>query len=189
MLLRSVIEKLNENLTGLVDGIKTFGLAQSVIRTVGSDEEMFPGVIGKDGEIEYVGIDFDDKVRLYHRNAGITTSRSTQQAFGDSFSDVVNTYQMAMIVAIDHKRSNLYPEDLFLLIQANIPDRVDGISDYKSVYLNTTNVIMNSQLVFAAEYAGVDIKLPAEKSLFQINYTIQSTFKKDCFKKCPEGCS
>lgn len=188
MLLREFINKINQEFEKMVPGIKTFGLAQSVVRTVGSEEELLPGVVGKDGEVTYVGIDDVDPVRIYHRVAGLNTTRVTnRQGFGDALGDLVNTYQMAMIVFVNNKATKLYPEELFLYLQSNIPDGLK-IEPYKTVFIRTTNVILNSQVVFRAEYAGTAFRLPEQLSLFQINYVIESTFKKECFAKCPEDC-
>lgn len=188
MLLRSLIGELNQKFEGIIPGLKAFGIAQSIVRPMGSEEELLPGVADINGEITYVGIDDTNPVSLYHRIAGVTTSRVTnKQGYGDGYSDLINSYQMAMIVFIDHKKTKLFPEELFLFLQANIPDAIKS-DPYKTITLRTTNVILNSQLIFRAEYAGTAFKLPVEKSLFQINYVIESTFKKDCFAKCPEDC-
>jgi hypothetical protein len=187
MLLHSFIEKLNSNISEMIPGMKVYGLARTVTRKQGSESQTLPCVVSKDGEATYIGIDNDFSVIVYHRNPSITTGRSTRPGTGDGLSDLVNTYQMAMIVFIDHEKAKLYPEELFLFLQANIPDAIK-FDPYKTIFIRTTNIILNSQLVFAAEYAGTDFFLPAEKSLFQINYTIESTFKKDCFAKCPEDC-
>lgn len=187
MLLRDFINKINEDFKGLIPDMKVYGLAQSVIRTRRSEEELLPAVIGKDGEMTYVGIDDVDAVRIYHRMAGITTRLSTVKGTGDDHNAIVNTYQMVMIVYIDHKRSKLFPEELFLYLQANMPDGIKS-PPYSLINVRTTSVITNSQLVFRAEYGGTEFKLPAEKSLFQINYTIEVTHKKGCFSKCPSDC-
>lgn len=184
MLLRNYISQINKNFSGLIPGIKVYGLAQSVIRETSSGEELLPGIVDQDGEITYVGLDDEDPVRLYHRLAGLTTGRITGQGYGDNHNDIVNTYQMVIICYINHKRSKLFPEELFLYLQANIPDALK-VEPYKTITIKTGNVIFNSQLVFRAEYAGSDFKLPAEHSLFQINYTIETVFKKNCFEKCP----
>lgn len=187
MLLRDFIKKINQEFEKLVPGIKTFGIAQSVVRTVGSEEELLPGIVGKDGEITYVGIDDVDPVRIYHRIAGLTTTRKPTQGYGESLSDIINTYQMVMVVFLNNKATKLYPEELFLYLQSNIPDGLKA-EPYKTVFIRTTNVILNSQVVFRAEYVGTAFKLPEHLSLFQINYVIESTLKKECFAKCPEDC-
>ena len=91
------------------------------------------------------------------------------------------------IVLLPESVTKIFPEELFLFLQANFPEEIRS-NPYKKVFIRTTNVILNSQQIFSAEYAGSNFLLPAEKSLFQINYTIESTFKKDCFAKCPEDC-
>jgi hypothetical protein len=188
MLLREFIVKINETFSGLIQGIQTYGLAQSIVRTRGEEFELFPGVVGKDGEVTDVTIDDSKPVIIYHRNSGITTQNITRQGFGDDKSDLMVTYQMAMIVFVNHKKTKLYPEELFLFLQANIPEALKVTSPYKSVFIRTTNVILNSRLVFAAEYSGTQFSLPESMSLFQINYVIESTFTKNCFAKCPEDC-
>lgn len=169
-------------------GIKTFGLTQLVVRTSGSVEEKLPCEIGLDGECKYVGPDDVDKVRIYHRNTGITTSRSASQGYGNAQSKIVNTYQLFMVVYIDHKRTKLYPEELFLYLQSNMPEEELKRTPYDKVSIRTTNVILNSQQIFQAEYPGTEFKLPPGNSLFQVNYTIETTHKKECFAKCPEDC-
>lgn len=187
MFLRSFIKMLNDNLTEFIPNLKTFGLAQSIVRTVGSEDELFPGVLNIEGEIEYPGINDVNQMQIYHKIAGVTTTRSTRQGTGDSANDIVNIYQMSIVGFVNTKISKLFPEELFLYIQSNIPDAAK-IEPYKYVSIRTTNVILNSQLVFRAEYSGSRFVLPAEMSLFQINYVIESTFKKDCFVKCSDNC-
>lgn len=188
MFLREFIKKLNEKFTGVVSGIKVFGIAQPVIRTGSVDsEELLPGVVDLNGEITYVGIDDIDPVRIYHRIAGMQVTRSAAQGHGDAESDVINIYQMALIVYINHKRTKLLPEELFLYLQANMPDGIKS-EPYKEIRVRIANVITNSQVVFRAEYGASEYKLPAEQSLFQVNYTIETKFKKACFEKCPTDC-
>lgn len=188
MFLREYIKKLNQDLQGLISGIKVFGIAQPVTRPgEGDTEELLPGEVDQDGEITYVGIDDVDPVRIYHRIAGLLVTRATNQGYGEAESDVVNTYQMAMIVYINHKKTKLYPEELFLYLQANIPDAIKS-EPYKNIKVRIANVITNSQVVYRAEYGASTYKLPAEQSLFQVNYTIETRFKKDCFVKCPTDC-
>lgn len=188
MLLRSFLNKINETIIGILPDTKVFGLAQSIVKTSGNEKETLPGVVGKDGEIEYVGIDDVHAVRIYHKVSGITSSRvTTRPGFGDDQNDVVNVYQMSMIVFIDHKKTQLFPEDLFLFLQANIPDGLK-VSPYKKILISVTNSNFNSRAIFESEYVGVEFKLPENKSLFQLNYTIESVFSKNCFVKCPQDC-
>lgn len=182
MPLNSFISAINEKLSGLVSGSKVYGIAQSVQR----GSETLPATISKDGEYTYVGLDDVSPVIIYHKNIAITVSRSTnQKGFGNELPDLINTYSLNMIVYIDHKRACMTPDDFFLFIQANFPD---GIKEepFSFIRVNITSVILNSAQVLKTEYEGSEFKLPPEKSLFQINYNIETTFKKKCFEKCPE---
>lgn len=164
-------------------------LLKALLEQGGGEVELFPGVVEKDGEVTDVTIDDTKPVIIYHRNSGITTQNVTgRQGYGDGKSDLMIAYQMAMIVFVNHKKTKLYPEELFLFLQANIPEGLVVKQPYKSVNIRTTNVILNSRLVFAAEYSGIAFSLPESMSLFQINYVIESTFTKNCFAKCPEDC-
>jgi len=187
MLLRKSIGEINKSLSGIFQGLKTYGLAQTAYRQSGDQQERFPQVVDLDGEGKYVGIDDTESVIVYHRITGLTTGRTNRQGYGDGHSDLINTYQMAMVVFHDQKKTKMFPEELFLFLQANFPEEIKS-DPYKNIFIRTTTVNLNSQQIFSAEYAGTTFFLPAEKSLFQINYTIESTFKKDCFAKCPEDC-
>lgn len=187
MFLRDYIDQLNTDLGKIIGGTKVYGLAQPIVRTVGSEQELLPGVVNRKGEIEYVGVDGDLPVIIYHKNSGVQVRVSAQKGVGDNQNDLINSYQMAMVVFINVQRVRLYPEEYFLYLQANMPTELK-IQPYKQLLIRMTNVILNSQLVFQAEYGGTQFTLPPSMSLFQINYTIESTFSKSCFAKCPDNC-
>lgn len=188
MLLRSVIGALNEKLKEVIPGLNAFGLAQTVVRTRGNEEERLPVQVNLKGEGVYVGLDDKDKVRLYHRLSDVTTSVITQGATGDDVGLIQNVYRIAMIVYCNNNRIKIFPEELFLYIQSSLNEMVKPFDPYRLISIRTINVIFNSQLVFTAEYSGAAFKLPPESSLFQINYVIESRHKKNCFAKCPEDC-
>src|SRR6476620_300376 len=177
MLLRKAINEINASLSKVFKGMKLYGLAQTAYRQNGDQQDKFPQIVDLDGEGKYVGIDDTDPIIIYHRNTGLITGRTIRQGYGDGFSDLVNTYQMAMIIFQSQELTKLFPEELFLYLQANFPEDIKS-HPYKTIFIRTTNVILNSQQIFSAEYAGANFLLPAEKSLLQINYTIESTFKK-----------
>ena len=185
MPLRSFIDMINVPLQDLIKGSKVFGLAQLVIRTSGTVQEILPGIVDLKGDIQYAGLDDVSSMRIYHRNTGITTAIATGKGFGDAGNDLINTYQMSMVVFSDQQKVKKFPDELFLYLQANIPEFIK-LEPYKTIAIKIGSVILDSKTVFDKEYAGTDFKLPAEKNLFQINYTIESTFKKGCFQKCPD---
>lgn len=181
MPLNSFISAINEKLSSLIPGIKVYGITQSVQR----GSETIPATVNKDGECRYVGLDDTYPAIIYHKNTAITTVRSARQGRGDEYSDLINTYSLSMIVYLDHKRSCLLPDEMFLFLQANFPDAIKE-DPFSLIRVNITSVILNSAQVLKTEYEGIELKIPPEKSLFQVNYNIETTFRKKCFEKCPE---
>ena len=188
MSLGKFIEIINKPLEKIISGVRVYGIAEPVARTSGSEVEILPGVISNNGEIKYVGIDDLESVIIYHKANALGVRLSTiKKGFGDDPNAFVNAYSMSMIVYIDRSKTKLRPEEFFLFIQANIPFEIKE-QPYKSIFTQINTVILNTQTVYDSEYKGTKNPLPANHSLMQINYTIESTFDKNCFEKCPEDC-
>lgn len=184
MALNKFIEIINKPLLGLVQDIKVYGLAQAVVRGT----QTMPMVVDKDGEMHYVGPDDLQSVIVYHKVGNVSVVLSqTVRGVGNENNALINRYPMAMIIYLDQNKTKLLPDELFLYVQANMADFIP-LSPYSLVSVTINNVILNGQQVFDSEFTGVD-PLPANQSLMQINYTIESTFKKKCFEKCPEECN
>lgn len=188
MSLNKFIETINKPLEKLISGIKVFGLAEPISRTQGAVTEIIPGIVGNDGEIKYVGPDDLQTVIVYHKVSGIVTRlTNTLPGYGREFNGLQNAYGLSMIVWLDRKKTNLRPDELFLYIQANLTGKIDQ-EPYNQVLVNINSVILNGQQVYDSEFKGVENKLPANQTLMQINYTIESAFRVKCFEKCPEEC-
>lgn len=184
MPLSKFITRINESISGLVTGLKVYGIAEPIARGT----EVIPGIVENDGEIIYVGVDDLQSAIIYHKVNALSTRLSpVVKGVGDSPNGIQNAYGISMIVYIDRKKIKMRPEDFYLFISANIPYQL-SIAPYNLVLIQINSVILNSQTVYDSEYKGVERRLPANHSLMQINYTIESTFKKDCFAKCPEDC-
>lgn len=180
MSLSKLIQEVNEPLIEcLPDGV-VYGLAQSMVRKVGTELETLPAVVNHDGEGKYVGVDDDFGVIVYHKSLSIVCREV--KGHGD-FNDIVNTYTNCMIVYLDRKRLSIRADQLLLLIQAVFPSTIK-LPPYKTVAIKFASVIMDDIAVFASEYKGTSFSLPAEKNIFQINYGIEATFSKNCFKDC-----
>lgn len=188
MPLNKFIQEINKPLEKLLSGIKVFGIAEAISRTRGETVEVFPGVVGNDGEIKEVTPDDVESVLIYHKANALATALSTLvRGVGDQPNAFVNAYAMSMIVYVDRKKTKLRPDELFLYIQANLPFQIKQ-EPYNIILTRINTVILNSQQVYDSEYKGVQNRLPANQSLMQINYTIESTFHQNCFEKCPEDC-
>lgn len=183
-MLEQVIDHINKELVKLFEskpGSKVYGLAQSMIRMKGTTPELLPALVDSKGEGKYIGIDDKSPIITYHKTNSISTRLDESKGNGDSLGKVVNTYAQTLIVYLNRKRVNILPDELYIKIQAVFPESF-SLSPFQIV-IRFTNVILNSTQVLAAEYQS-DIKLPPEASLFAINYTIESAYKKGCFEKC-----
>jgi hypothetical protein len=188
MPLSKFIEAINKPLENLVSGIKVFGIAEPISRTTGTVTEIIPGIVGNDGEIKYVGVDDLNSVIIYHKASALGVKPSTvRKGYGDEPNNIVNAYAMSMIVYIDRSKVKMKPDEFFLFIQANFPFQIEE-TPYSLILTQINTVILNSQAVYDSEYKGAENRLPANHSLMQINYTIESTFRQNCFEKCPEDC-
>lgn len=163
-----------------------YGVAQSIPRIRGSVSETIPGVVDRNGDIEYVGIDDKYSLQVYHKLTLITVERTTTTGgYGDDLSDTKNTYALSAYVYHDVKRTAA-TSDIFLRLQNQFPQTL-AAHPYKSIYVRLASVILNSDTLFAQEYKGSAFKLPPTGILFQLNYTIESSFERGCFEKlCPE---
>lgn len=188
MSLNKFIEVINKPLENIISGIRVYGIAESISRRVGTTVEIIPGIVGNDGEVKYVGIDDLDSVIIYHKANALGVRLSTiKKGIGDEPNAFVNAYSMSMIVYLDRKKAKMRPDQLFLFIQANLPFLIKQ-EPYRQILTQINTVILNSQAVYDSEYKGTENPLPANHSLMQINYTIESTFDQNCFEKCPEDC-
>ena len=181
-MVNSVLNDIVESLQGLYSkwpGAKSYGIAELVRR----GEGLVPGVVDDKGEIKYVGPDDTRPVISYHRLTGLNSTVAA--SYGNRLGDVVNTYSITLVVWMDRTKTKMSQDQMLLYIQANTPDFLKATTLSKKVIVRFTGAILNSQTVFNTEFAGTEFRLPAEKTMFQINYTLQVQFDKSCLKECP----
>lgn len=173
-------------------------MAQSIHNTVclinNSLENSFKGAkfygiatpVGKEGKYQPIvkerSVSFDDSyaMQVYHKVNGLTISY--KKGFGRE-TDTVNTFAMSAIVFNNEKKTKLRSDELAIIIQSLI----SNITTAESI--TPTNIILNSEAIFSAEYRGHIYALPEYMSLIQFNYTIALTYKGRCFEICPEDFS
>lgn len=173
---RDIVTELNKSLTWLPSGYEANGIAELLLR----DEVTIPVINDR-----YVGIDDIYPVRIYHRLNSMTSSIRPGTGMGRSAGDQVNTYQLSMVVFLDRPKSDLYPDEFLLFAQANTPERLT-MEPYKSIVTTFGSAVFDSQLVYRQEYVNSDTyKLKEDQYFFKINYSIETTFSKGCFKRCP----
>lgn len=186
MSLPAFISAINDHLAGSLPagkGCRLYGLGQSILRKIGSEEQLMPCVMDNNGEYKYIGVDDLDTVALYHKCTSVSTQVKATNAVGDELGDLVDTYTNSIVIYLDRTKARISEYDLLLHIQSNMPTGFKA-QPYKNNIVRLTGANMNSRAIFEREYKGTTTALPAEKVLFEINYTIESIFKKNCFDKC-----
>jgi hypothetical protein len=174
--IRDIVTELNKSLTWLPAGSEANGIAELLLR----DDVTIP-VINE----RYVGIDDIYPVRIYHRLNSMTSAIKAGTGTGRSVGDQTNTYQLSMVVFLDKPKSNMYPDEFLLFAQANFPERLT-MGPYKSVIPTFASTVLDSMQVYKQEYVASDTyRLKEDQFFFKINYSIETTFSKGCFKKCP----
>lgn len=174
--IHKIVNELNHVVAGIFSGAKTYGIAHPAVR----DQELLPAI----GE-KYIGIDDTYPMQVYHKLNTLTSSLQPIRAYGDQRGAQVNLWGMAMIIFNNGKRTNLTSDGIVLLLQSNFPQSI--LSDYYlSVNLTFQGANLNDQQVFSQEYRTDKYRLFTNQNLIQVNYTLETVFKKGCFIKCPE---
>lgn len=166
--IRNIVSEINESLKGVFKGSKIYGIATLV-------EREGKGLPVADEQ----AVSFDDSyaMQLYHRVQGANIAYTT--GYGNT-QNAINTYQASMFVFNNEKITNLKTDEIAMIIQSAL-----SVHNITSVRILPTQIILNSQQVFATEYRGIPYALNEYQSLMQINYTVEITFKGLCFNLCP----
>lgn len=171
-MIRSIVNMLNCTLP--FDG-KYYGIASYLKRG---------GVILPHEGETYIGLDDIYKIQIYHKLNGMTATLKPASGYGDQKAYQVNAYNMSMIVF--NNRSGVMVDELLLLMQSNFP-QIMKMEPYSQIAVTFNNAILNDRAVYGQEYGSIDTyKLGVSQNLFQINYTVETTFSPGCFAKCPE---
>lgn len=173
---RDIVNEINKSFNWLPSGSEVNGVAELILR----DDVTIPVISER-----YVGIDDTYPVRLYHRLNSMTSSIKAGTGAGRSAGDQVNLFQLSLVVFLDKPKSKMYPDELLLITQATMPERL-MLVPFKSIVTNFVSSNLDSLLVYRQEYVSSDTyKLKEDQFFFKINYSIETTFSKGCFKACP----
>lgn len=175
--IHDIIKVVNDSLKGLVDDAVWQGVASNVKRKDVSQPEI---------NEKYAGIDDVHPLVAYHKLISLNSSVIARSGYGDSAGYIKNAYSLALVVFVNRGKCKLYQDQVLLAIQANLPDLIDA-PPYKSVQVIMGRVDLDSETVYGQEYTNARYKLGTDQYLFRINYTIETTFKKGCFHRCPQN--
>lgn len=179
-MLHSIVSWVNQQIKGLVPGMRAYGLA----RTAAKDDRILP--ITFEGDWIYAGVDDVYPMQVYHKHLTIQSANVPGSGYGDNISNLANTNAMAMIIFLDEIKTGIKADELYTLIQS----KVTGIlkfEGYKSVRVGVSNAILNDAQVWVQEYgANVPLRLNPSQRLLQIGYSVIMTLDKNCItiSKC-----
>lgn len=188
MKINDVTLSINENLKDVFSkypGIVFHGIAETVLKKQGTVEMYMPALFLDSGDYQYVGIDNTFTMIGYHKLNRLSTSfqLNSVKSYGRKEGIYTNNYSLSLFLYYDRKKIKLFPDEVYLKIISALQNGMK-IKGFNSVIARINEVILNSQQVFQKEYKGVDFKLPVEKSILEIGYTVEGTFDKDCLDNC-----
>lgn len=170
--IRNIISDINATLEGIFKGSKLYGVATLVERE------------GKGSPVvNEQPVSYDDSyaLQMYHRLLGANITYTP--GYGNS-KTTINTFQVSAVIFNNEKITKIKTDEIAMIMQS-----VLSTININSVQILPTQIILNSQQIFATEYRGVPYALNEYQSLMQINYTVEITFKGVCFNLCPEDFS
>lgn len=168
--IRSIVKQINTSLEGIFKGSKLYGVAELIERE-GRTKPV----------VDEVSVGYDDSyaMQMYHRLTGPITV-TYLPGYGDTMN-TTNTFALSAFVFNNEKITKIKTDEIAMIIQS-----VLQVLNISSVTIRLTQIILNSQQVFATEYRGTPYALNEYQSLMQINYTVEVKFKGICFDLCPE---
>lgn len=170
--IRNIITLVNQSLEGIFKGGQLYGMATLVER----EGKTRPVVDEK-------AVSFDDSYpfQMYHRvlGAGITY----RPGYGNT-QTTIDTFSVLAVVFNNEKFTAIKTDEVAMILQS-----VLAALNITSVRILPTQIILNSQQIFATEYQGVPYALNEYQSLMQINYSVEITYQGNCFDLCPEDFS
>lgn len=168
---RNIVTLINQSLEGIFKGGKLYGVATLVER------EGRGQPVADERPVSY---DDSYSLQMYHRILGVNITYPNNTGYGNTIK-TVNTYQVIAVIFNNEKQTAVKTDEVATIIQS-----VLAALNITSVRILPTSFILNSQQVFATEYKGVPYALNEYQSLMQMNYTVEVTFKGNCFDLCPE---
>lgn len=160
------------------------GLTTPVFRVRNSGDtevtQIFPSVVDDRGECRDAVIDTTRPIMIYHKLLGITSQVMARSGFGDAKGDVLNVYNMQLVVYFGRDKLPLSLEDLYIQLNHYIPEELAPVNPYKRISIKQSGLNANTMQVFNGEYKNVVYRLRPNDVLFTINYSIEAIINKSC---------
>lgn len=194
--LDSIVSKINDqiidsSLNFISSGsIRAFGIAETIIEPTADPQvfKRYPAEINDDGDATMV--DFDNHyITLYHKLETIINAPAISKLqYGDG--DVINeSAAMSLIVIAFRDQIRKTAWWLEAVIKDKFLNNVKETNTDGNILQTSTLKVGTSNFdklnLFAREYAEVKFQFQyPQLILFEMKYTIQSTYKKGCLDNC-----
>lgn len=191
MLIRKQVKIINEvfEQTVLKDkcfqGARVFDVCYQTERKEDNVNQLIPYYIDDNHAITDVVIDDSYPLCLYHR---ILATRKQPLPQNFKQKDIVQQYDMIMVVFAQVNKIKLRSDELEALFAANFPDVIEQsiVSPLDNMVVSHTSSDLNQLAVFRQEYRGSSREIGPEDILIALRYTITSNYTKGCVTYC--GC-
>jgi hypothetical protein len=185
--MEELVNHINSHLQPLVGNYANsllLGLTYPILRQTRSGDteinQIFPSVVSNSGECRDAVIDTTRPLMIYHKLIGITSQIMARSGFGDAKGDVLNVYNMQLVVYFGRDHLPLSLEELYIQINHYIPEELDPVNPYKRISIKQAGLNANTMQVFQGEYKNVPYRLRSNDVLFTINYSIEAIINKSC---------
>jgi hypothetical protein len=163
-MISKIIHNINEAIAAktaaypCLSNMRFFGLAEPVLRRE-SEEEVFPVIVGADGEGAHIFVDDDFPAGIYHRLLSKTYSTlRVKDQFGDQ--NIQEAESEILLVCWAFRQAVHTTSDVLeSLIYSSFGN------DIKAVQSN-----FDRRAVFSGEFLGVSFFLPEDVMLFSMKY-------------------
>lgn len=141
---------------------------------------------------EYKPMMFDDSLPMavYHKvlSKVYQVSTSTESFGRKSSKNIKAIAQMQMICLANRQLIKILPDDLEAMFVMNFPSgKETSFSTIDAVdLLNVKPVSSDTDFIriWANEFRGLEFQVNQDRAILSLNYTIESTFKTNCFTTC-----
>lgn len=183
-MINEIIDLINCGYDDVHENATILGLVQKIYRQSGEGVEFLPGIVDKDGEAVYAGIDDVDSITIYHKaNAG-SLSFTPRGGYGDSRQNE-DSISFSLIATWDTRKINMHPVDMLLLLRSRLPQEIRGIQGIELIKILPSAALLNTMQIFQSEYSlNENYILPVFINMLQINYTMAFKYDQQCIEQC-----
>jgi len=188
--IENIIATLNNELkvNSFVDvrfsGSKYYGIAEPVY----IEEQKFPGIQNKDGNIDAISIDDSLPFTLWHKVEAITHQPDARNGgYGDKDIQRLAIINAQCVCVVSRVKTKLNPNQFATLIVEGFPLRFTSLQakslDLAYVMVEAAQSNLRSKAVYDEEYSQ-RYQLNSETYMLAVSYRIEASYTHGCLNIC-----